>query len=86
MLGMCKICSLLLYKEFKAIISRAIKSPQLLELSGIGNAVLLSSVGIEPIVDLPAVGENVQEHFTIGLSWGIYVNTSCSTMTADQSM
>ncbi|KAI0316393.1 GMC oxidoreductase [Amylostereum chailletii] len=47
----------------------AIKSPQLLEISGIGNATLLSSIGVEPKVDLPSVGENVQEHTFIGMSW-----------------
>ncbi|KAJ6579511.1 alcohol oxidase, partial [Mycena vulgaris] len=38
------------------------KTPQLLELSGIGNATLLKSVGITPLIDLPQVGENMQEH------------------------
>ncbi|GJN88302.1 hypothetical protein Rhopal_001267-T1 [Rhodotorula paludigena] len=35
-------------------------SPQLLEISGIGNAELLPKCGIEPVVDLPGVGENFQ--------------------------
>ncbi|KAI0315855.1 alcohol oxidase [Amylostereum chailletii] len=38
------------------------QSPQLLELSGIGNASRLESVGIEAVVDLPGVGENLQDH------------------------
>ena len=38
------------------------KSPQILELSGIGQASLLHSMKIEPIVDLPGVGENLSEH------------------------
>lgn len=40
----------------------AIQSPQILELSGIGNKTLLESVGIQSKIDLPAVGENYQEH------------------------
>lgn len=40
----------------------AIKSPQLLELSGIGAADLLKGMGIEVMVDLPGVGENLQDH------------------------
>jgi choline dehydrogenase len=40
----------------------AINSPQLLQLSGIGPAALLKQHGIEPIVDLPGVGENLQDH------------------------
>ncbi|KAI0737717.1 GMC oxidoreductase [Daedaleopsis nitida] len=41
-----------------------IKSPQILELSGIGDPAILQPLGITPIVDLPAVGTNVQEHLT----------------------
>ncbi|KAJ3785729.1 alcohol oxidase [Lentinula aff. detonsa] len=39
-----------------------IQSPQLLELSGIGNSSILKSVGIEPLIHLPEVGENMQDH------------------------
>ena len=38
------------------------KSPHLLQVSGIGPADLLRSVGIDVIHDLPGVGENLQEH------------------------
>lgn len=38
-----------------------VKSPHLLELSGIGKAEILKSAGVQPLVDLD-VGENVQEH------------------------
>ncbi|KAN0061487.1 hypothetical protein ACQY0O_006334 [Thecaphora frezii] len=37
-------------------------TPQLLELSGIGSAKLLKSLGISSKIDLPAVGENLQDH------------------------
>ena len=40
----------------------AIASPQLLLLSGIGDAVDLSKLGIKPKVDLPGVGRNFQDH------------------------
>jgi choline dehydrogenase len=40
----------------------AYNSPQLLMLSGIGPADHLRSVGIEPVLDLPGVGENLAEH------------------------
>ncbi|KAF9528787.1 GMC oxidoreductase [Crepidotus variabilis] len=39
-----------------------INSPKVLELSGIGQSQILSSFGLETLVDLPGVGENVQEH------------------------
>lgn len=43
-------------------------SPALLMRSGIGPAVELRRVGVEPLVDLPGVGANLQEHPGISLS------------------
>ena len=40
----------------------AINSPQLLQLSGVGNASELAELGIASVVDLPGVGENLQDH------------------------
>jgi choline dehydrogenase len=40
----------------------ALNSPQLLMLSGIGPAQAISEKGIEPLVDLPGVGQNLQDH------------------------
>jgi choline dehydrogenase len=40
----------------------AYNSPQLLMLSGIGPADHLRSVGLEPVLDLPGVGQNLAEH------------------------
>jgi choline dehydrogenase len=45
----------------------AIQSPQLLQLSGIGPARLLSSLGIPVVADLPGVGENLQDHLALRL-------------------
>lgn len=44
-----------------------IDSPRLLMLSGIGPAGELRSVGIEPVVDLPGVGKNLQDHLLTGV-------------------
>ncbi|HLB98062.1 MAG TPA: choline dehydrogenase [Acetobacteraceae bacterium] len=44
-------------------------SPQLLQLSGIGPAELLQGLGIETILDLPAVGEHLQDHFFVRLAY-----------------
>ncbi|TXS96113.1 GMC oxidoreductase [Parahaliea maris] len=49
----------------------AINSPQLLELSGIGNGELLSSLGIDVIRDAPGVGENLQDHLTVNVLQGL---------------
>ena len=43
----------------------AINSPQLLQLAGIGNAGELQALGIDPVVDLPGVGENLQDHLEV---------------------
>ncbi|MGH6915616.1 MAG: GMC oxidoreductase, partial [Geminicoccales bacterium] len=43
----------------------AINSPQLLMLSGIGDADELGSHGIEVVADLPGVGRNLQDHLEI---------------------
>jgi choline dehydrogenase len=43
----------------------AINSPQLLQLSGVGNAGELSALGIDPVADLPGVGENLQDHLEV---------------------
>ncbi|KAI0040461.1 GMC oxidoreductase [Auriscalpium vulgare] len=40
----------------------AVATPQLLMLSGIGNATYLSRLGITPTVDLPGVGQRLQDH------------------------
>lgn len=42
--------------------SGSIQSPQILELSGIGNKTLLENVGIQSKLDNPNVGENYQDH------------------------
>jgi choline dehydrogenase len=43
----------------------AINSPQLLQLAGIGNARELEALGIRSVVDLPGVGENLQDHLEV---------------------
>ncbi|WP_207003586.1 GMC family oxidoreductase [Trinickia mobilis] len=43
----------------------AIKSPQLLELSGIGNTALLDRLGIPVVAPLAAVGENLIDHLQL---------------------
>ena len=43
----------------------AINTPQLLQLSGVGSAALLEPLGIRPVVDLPGVGENLQDHLEV---------------------
>jgi choline dehydrogenase len=49
----------------------AINSPQLLQLSGVGNGAELSAMGIDVVQDLPGVGENLQDHLEL------YVQYAC---------
>ena len=42
----------------------SVQSPQLLELSGIGNPEVLKAAGIDAKIDNPAVGENLQDHMS----------------------
>ncbi len=49
----------------------AIGTPQLLQLSGIGPAALLKQHGIEVLHELPAVGENLQDHLQIRTAFKI---------------
>jgi choline dehydrogenase len=48
----------------------AINSPQLLQLSGVGNATELSPLGIDVVADLPGVGENLQDHLEVYVQYG----------------
>ena len=43
----------------------AFNSPQLLQLSGVGNASHLAAVGVDVVADLPGVGENMQDHLEV---------------------
>jgi choline dehydrogenase len=49
----------------------AVKSPHILELSGIGNPELLSSLGIPVAHELPGVGENYRDHYAPRMNWRV---------------
>jgi choline dehydrogenase len=48
----------------------AINTPQLLQLSGVGNAEELQALGIDVVADLPGVGENLQDHLEVYVQYG----------------
>ncbi|MFM7718599.1 MAG: choline dehydrogenase, partial [Actinomycetota bacterium] len=50
----------------------AINSPQLLQVSGVGDAEHLRSVGVEVVHHLPGVGEHLQDHLEV------YVQHACT--------
>jgi choline dehydrogenase-like flavoprotein len=47
----------------------AFNSPQLLMLSGIGPADHLRALGINPVIDLPGVGANLQDHMAVAVAY-----------------
>jgi choline dehydrogenase len=47
----------------------AINSPQLLQLSGVGNAGELSALGVDVVRDLPGVGKNLQDHLEVYIQY-----------------
>ena len=58
----------------------AINTPQILQLSGIGNAPDLEALGIKVVKDLPGVGANLQDHLEV------YVQYSCLQPVSMQPM
>ena len=50
----------------------SINSPQILQVSGVGNAKELEALGIKVVHDLPGVGENLQDHLEV------YVQHACT--------
>jgi choline dehydrogenase len=48
-----------------------VQSPQLLELSGVGQPDLLRAHGIEVVHELPGVGENLHDHYIVRLTFRI---------------
>jgi len=50
----------------------AINTPQLLQLSGVGPRAVLDAAGVDTLVDLPGVGENLQDHLEV------YVQYACT--------
>ena len=62
--GMLIVCSGTAYAEKEVIISGGtFNTPQLLKLSGIGPAAELKKLGIPVVVNLPGVGQNLQDRY-----------------------
>ncbi len=62
-----------LHREVRAgeviLCGGAINTPQLLQLSGVGNAAELSALGVDVVHDLPGVGENAQDHLEVYIQY-----------------
>jgi choline dehydrogenase-like flavoprotein len=57
----------------------AIHTPQILQQSGVGPASVLKAAGIDVKVDLPGVGNNLQDHPTAYLIWTFNNDTTINT-------
>jgi choline dehydrogenase len=64
----------------------AYNSPQLLMLSGIGSAQLLTMLQIPVVADLPAVGQNLQDHAASGWLWTHDEPVSLLSAMTDENM
>jgi choline dehydrogenase len=61
----------------------AVGSPHLLQLSGIGPADVLQQAGIAPVLDLPGVGANLQDHLQLRMIYKIQGATTLNTLAAN---
>ncbi|MEU0073832.1 GMC family oxidoreductase N-terminal domain-containing protein [Streptomyces sp. NPDC006332] len=57
--------------ESVVLCAGALRSPQILMLSGIGPAQHLTDLGIEVAADLPGVGANLHDHPTVPVIWPV---------------
>jgi choline dehydrogenase len=58
----------------------AVQSPQLLELSGIGNSEVLKRAGVGVVHHLPGVGENLRDHLHVRLGFETRLNITLNTI------
>ncbi|KAF2246817.1 GMC oxidoreductase [Trematosphaeria pertusa] len=56
------------------IAAGAVHTPQILQLSGVGDASYLSKFGIESVADLPGVGQNLQDHLVLSVGYNFTSN------------
>ncbi len=73
-------CETALARREVILSAGAINTPQLLQLSGIGAGQLLRQLGVTVVHDLPAVGENFQDHVQARL---VYRATTPCTLNDD---
>jgi len=64
----------------------AFNSPQLLQLSGIGDPDHLGGLGIETVADLPGVGQNLQDHLEVYIQYACELPVSMQPQLAKWRM
>ncbi|MFM0518518.1 GMC family oxidoreductase N-terminal domain-containing protein [Caballeronia jiangsuensis] len=69
--------------RFEVILSAgAVNSPQILELSGIGNGARLQRLGIDVVKSLRGVGENLQDHLQLRMAYKVNGVRTLNTLSA----
>ena len=56
-------------REEVVIAAGAVHTPQILQLSGVGDGAHLTKFGIRTVVDLPGVGQNLQDHLVLKVNY-----------------
>ncbi|KAH6867735.1 hypothetical protein B0T10DRAFT_596953 [Thelonectria olida] len=64
-------------KKEAILAAGAIHTPQILQISGIGDSTTLKRIGVKTVVDLPAVGQNFHDHVLLPV-----VNTIAAPLTS----
>ncbi|EPS44367.1 hypothetical protein H072_1636 [Dactylellina haptotyla CBS 200.50] len=75
-----------IYSVTKEVILSAgtFQSPQILENSGIGQTAVLSKAGIKSVLNLPGVGENLQDHVYVSVAYQLKTGfTSFDSLTTN---
>ncbi|MDE3009263.1 MAG: GMC family oxidoreductase N-terminal domain-containing protein [Pseudomonadota bacterium] len=62
--------------------SGAVATPALLERSGVGQGERLSALGIDPVLELPGVGENLQDHLQLRMVYRVSGTSTLNTRAA----
>ena len=66
------------YADKIVLSAGAINTPQLLQVSGVGDCELLEKHGIDVVHHLPGVGENLQDHLEVYIQYELTNNTDSS--------
>ncbi|KAM0559948.1 hypothetical protein ACHAPJ_003900 [Fusarium lateritium] len=61
----------------------SIHTPQILQVSGIGDSALLSSINVPVVVDLPAVGQNFHDHVLLAVVSAIAAPLQTGNLTSN---
>ena len=56
-------------REEVVLAAGAVHTPQILQLSGVGDAAYLTKFGIKTVIDLPGVGQNLQDHLVLKVNY-----------------